>query len=56
MTTKAMNFDDLVRWATQYIHLGLLEKGGPGMQGAVHNALNQAIIWHIEQEKNKKVA
>ena len=42
---KNMSWDDLVDYATQRIHLGLLREGGPGLRAEVYLWMNTAIIW-----------
>ncbi len=44
-------FEDLVEWATQYIHVGLLEGGGREMKKAIYVALNRAIEWYKKEDE-----
>ena len=51
MLATEMTFEKLVEFATQQIHLGLIEEGGKGMKSRVWLWMGQAIEWSKAQDK-----
>lgn len=48
---KDWEWSELVDYAAQYAHSGLLEKGGVGLRGNISTMLSITIQWREEQDK-----